>query len=270
MNALSEAVVVLLDAAVRSPMYSKHIVVHWMPKLCILNDPHQIASALINSWMSAPKHFNSFWKGRSHAHLPASVGRWSPSDVVEVCQHIVKCTGCTHDGDCLLDTMQRLPGLGSYLSMAVLRNIAPVFCMNSLFSDKLIFGLSPHTAALSSLDLESVKVHLARQVGQWCAAWGKDVLSALVCESTKLLLHLGFLPSADAIRKDPADAQRRLNTVALRQWLVVVDKWPRWQQLPAPEGVATATAMGTAIRAVSLDAVAAYTYAKANLLIQVD
>jgi hypothetical protein len=49
MSAISEAVVVLLDAAVRSPMYSRHIVVHWMPKLCILHDPCQIASALINS-----------------------------------------------------------------------------------------------------------------------------------------------------------------------------------------------------------------------------
>jgi hypothetical protein len=251
-------------------MYSKHIVVHWMQKLCILNDPHQIASALINSWMSAPKRFTSFWKGRSHAHLPASVGRWSPSDVVEVCQHIVKCTGCTHDGDFLLDTMQRLPGLGSYLSLAVLRNIAPVFGMSGLFSDKVIFGLSTHTAALSSLDLASVKVHLARHAGQWCAAWGRDMLAALVCESTKLLLHLGFLPSTGTTRKDRADAQRRLNNVALRQWLVIVDKWPRWQQLPATEGVATASAMGADIRAVSLDAVAAYTYAEANLLILVD
>jgi len=270
MSDLSAAVVVLLDVAVRSPMYSKHIVVHWMTKLCILNDPHQIASALINSWASAPKRFTSFWKGRSHTHLPASVSRWCPSDVVEVCEHIVKCTGCTHDGDCLLDTMQRLPGIGSYLSLAVLRNITPVFGMSSLFSDKVIFGLSSHTAALSSLDLESVKAHLARQAGQWCAAWGKDVLAALVCESTRLLLHLGFLPSDGTTRTDPADALRRLNTVALRQWLAIVDKWPRWQQLPAREGVETASAMGVAIRAVSIDAVAAYTYAMANQNIHVD
>ena len=270
MDALTVAVVVFVDAAVRSPMYSKQIVEHWMQRLCVLRDPIQVASALINCWASAPKRFPSFWKGRSHRHLPASMRRWSPDAVVEVCQRIVKCTGCTHDGHCLLDTLQRLPGVGSYLSMAVLRNIAPVFCIDSVFSDKLIFGMSPHTAALSLLDLKSVKAHLAKEVGQWCAAWGKDVLSALLCESTKLLLHLGFLPSTNNIRKEPADARQQLNSAALRQWLDMVDKWPRWQQLPAAEGVATATAMGTSIRAVSLDSVAAYAHAQANLLIQTE
>ena len=93
----------------------------------------------------------------------------------------------------------------------------------------------------------------------------------MLCESTKLLLHLGFLPrTTNNIRKEPADARQQLNSAALRQWLDMVDKWPRWQQLPAAEGVATATAMGTSIRAVSLDSVAAYAHAQANLLIQID
>jgi hypothetical protein len=123
---------------------------------------------------------------------------------------------------------------------------------------------------MSPLDLQCLKYHLARRVGPWCAAWGKRILAAVLCAATKLLLHLGFLHDPSATRREPAEAQRRLNTDALRHWLVVVDKWPRWQQLPAPEGQATATAMGKSIRAVSIDAVAAYTYAQANLLIQVD
>jgi hypothetical protein len=236
----------------------------------MLQDPHDIASALINSWAASPERFVSFWKGRSRMHLPANVARWSPAGVVEVCQHIVQCTGRAHDGACLLDILQRLPGLGSYLSMAVLRTIAPVFRLDSDFSDELIFRMSRHTAAMSSLDLQTLQDHLARRVGPWCAAWGKGILAVVLCSATKLLLHLGFLHDPCATTGDPAEAQRRLNIDALRHWLVVVDKWPRWQQLPAPEGQATATAMGKAIRAVSIDAVAAYTYAKANLLIQVD
>ena len=250
------AALLILDCAVRNPSFTAEVA------RCIGSKPaaERCLPFLERVLQLAAKTPVLFWSGRARSNVVGGLARWSAADLH---QAGVAWAAAGHETSSLVASLSSLPNLGVYLAYAFCRQCAAAWEISMRGRIGTPDAMSDHVRSLHDVvPFRETRGALLRAGVAEARHWSWDHLSALYCDTAKVLLDASVLNSAmlqrhgcDALLIALAGPEMRQAVRRLRGCAWLVD-WP------SSEAVAVTEALGIQHSMRSLESVKRHRAAK--------